>query len=525
MVPKRMAVACLAVFATCFIHAAERVEVDLRQLAKAARAEYAKPVRPGVPGKRPFWNKYSRRFMYAPAFDFKPLGGAAKYRFTVVHEATKRVWRFEADRPWAALSWVWLDVPVGYVTVTVEALDGTGRAFATVGQRRFWRAAMWDGLMPQAVRSYAESARLGLRFLFREKHVQNWLKTGKPDPGYTLYCYPSKIMGAVIQGMVLYAKMAPADEAKRAVEIARRVADFLISISYGEDTAYPYFPPTYLGDKAAAKRYAGQIMIFYPTRPANAYLDLYDVTGEKKYFQAALRIADTYVKTQLPEGSWPLKVMAKTGKPVVPNICVPIEMVMLFDRLIGQYRQGRYKAARDKAWRWILENPMKTYNWQAQFEDVHPAPPYKNLARDLPCTVAGYIFRRYKSDPDLVAAAEEMVRFAEDQFVVWREPMPQPRRKVEAWHLPGVLEQYYYYVPIDASAAQMIIAWHDAYRATGKPLYLAKMRAMANQMTRVQYQDTGQFPTYWWDRPRGYWFNCAVWDAVALLHVIELSPK
>jgi len=71
----------------------------------------------------------------------------------------------------------------------------------------------------------------------------------------------------------------------------------------------------------------------------------------------------------------------------------------------------------------------------------------------------------------------------------------------------------------------MIMAWHDAYRATGKLMYLAKMRALANQMTRVQFQDTGQFPTYWWGRGRGYWLNCAVFDALALTKVAALSPK
>ncbi len=510
-------------FALCSQAAA--AELDLAKLAAEARAEYAKPVRPGIPGQRPFWNIYSRRFMFAPAFDFKPLPKAAGYRFTVVSEETKRVFTFRADRPYAALSPVWNEVPVGYARVVVEALDSSSRPYATAGQRRFWRAAMWDGRMPAAVRSYRESARLGLRFLFREKHVQNWLETGRPDPSYKLYCYPSKIMGALIQGMVMYAKIAPAEEAQAAIDIARRVADFLISISYGEDTAYPGFPPTYRGQALTAKRYAGQIMIFYPTRPANAYLDLYELTGLRKYFEAAKRIADTYVKTQLPSGSWPLKVEAKTGKPVVPNICLPIEIVRLFDRLIERYGLTQYRPARDKAWQWILNNPMKTYNWQAQFEDVHPAPPYKNMARDVPCAVASYLFERYRSDPSAVAAAEELLRFAEDQFVVWSKPMPSRWSKRGDWLLPCVLEQYYYYTPIDASAAQMIMAWHAAYRATGKQLYLAKLRAMANQMTRAQFPDTGQFPTYWWDKVRSYWLNCAVIDATAMLQVADLSPK
>ena len=46
--------------------------------AKAV-AESLEPIRPGVPGKRPFWNEYSPQFKYAPSFDFKPVPGASRY--------------------------------------------------------------------------------------------------------------------------------------------------------------------------------------------------------------------------------------------------------------------------------------------------------------------------------------------------------------------------------------------------------------------------------------------------------------
>lgn len=500
--------------------------IDTMQLRAQATEEYTRPVRPGIPGERPFWNKYSRRFMYAPAFDFAPVLGAVKYRFTVTCGADGSTHRFEASVPYAALSPVWTGLPIGFATVVCEGVDASGRVLSKAGERRFYRAAMWDGTIPAATRSYGESARLGLRFLFREKHVQQWLASGQPDPNYVLYCYPSKIMGALIQAMLLFSKIAPPHEASSALAIARKVADFLISISYGQDTTYPYFPPTYRGQALAAKRFAGQLMIFYPTRPANAYLDLFDATGDHEYFDAAKRIAHTYAKTQLPSGSWYLKVDAQTGKPVCPNICIPIEMVELFDRLIEQYGQVQYREARDKAWAWIMQNPMRTYNWQGQFEDVQPMPPYRNLARDTACAVANYLFRRFKNDPNAMAQAEELVRFAEDQFVVWAKPVPTRWSNKADWFLPAVLEQYVYYTPIDASAAQMIAAWHEAYRAMGKPIYLAKMRAMANQMTRVQHPDTGQYPTYWRKpRPGSYWLNCATIDAIVMYRIAYLSPQ
>jgi len=40
------------------------------ELSKQAKEEANTPIRPGLPGKQPFWNGYARKFMYAPAFDF-----------------------------------------------------------------------------------------------------------------------------------------------------------------------------------------------------------------------------------------------------------------------------------------------------------------------------------------------------------------------------------------------------------------------------------------------------------------------
>ena len=55
-----------------------------------AREDYAHAIRPGGVDGSPFWNKYSRMFMYPPAFDFSKGGpGTVKYRFTVLMSSTR----------------------------------------------------------------------------------------------------------------------------------------------------------------------------------------------------------------------------------------------------------------------------------------------------------------------------------------------------------------------------------------------------------------------------------------------------
>jgi hypothetical protein len=44
---------------------------------------FATPVRPGLPGHIPFWNQFSRRFIFPPAFEFVDSTNAPSYRFTV----------------------------------------------------------------------------------------------------------------------------------------------------------------------------------------------------------------------------------------------------------------------------------------------------------------------------------------------------------------------------------------------------------------------------------------------------------
>ncbi len=45
-------------------------------------------------------------------------------------------------------------------------------------------------------------------------------------------------------------------------------------------------------------------------------------------------------------------------------------------------KDEKYLAAvRDKAIAWMMQNPVRTWNWQGQFEDVKALPPYENLTK------------------------------------------------------------------------------------------------------------------------------------------------
>ena len=234
-----------------------------------------------------------------------------------------------------------MELPVGYVDLTVEALDSEGKVLTTTGTRHFYKASTFRGPYHQPARDYDVSARLALEYLFNKSWLQNWITDGTPDKSYSLYCYPSKMIGSIIEGMILYGELAPANR-DRALLIARKAADYLIRVCRNPDDApLAYLPPTYdpehikkpenMGEndsnweyaQNAAVKYRGQIMLTYPPQVALSYLNLFDITGDSVYYKTAVNIADTYARIQNDSGLWPLKAFIADGNPVVENSAEP----------------------------------------------------------------------------------------------------------------------------------------------------------------------------------------------------------
>ncbi len=505
---------------------------DREALHGQALEESLLPVRPGVPGKTAFWNGNASQFIYAPAFDFSPVAGAAAYRFSAVSAADSRTYTFQAADPWATLAPVWKELPVGYVDLEVTGLDKAGKAVGTAGKRRFYRSAVFAGPYRENPQyNYRESAQRALGYLFHHRYLQNWITAGAPDTAYFLYCYPSKMEAAIIQGMLLYSRLAPEDSAA-AMKVAINAGKYLISRSLPAGSPLEFFPPTYdpafLSQELARKTndasllYREQVMLSYPPQAALAYLDLYGVTADSCFLKAAVRIADTFARIQQPDGNWPLKMNLVTGEAVGSN-CVRVgKIIELFSRLKHDFGLDRYESCSRAAWPNYLR-PFESFNFEAQFEDVPPTEPYHNLSHYGAVEGANHYLDQAAEHPENLGLAREFLRFAEDQFVVWERPCPDPGpdwRKKDAsdWITPCALEQYDYYVPIDASAANFIDVFLKAFQVTGDRLFLAKAVSLANSMVAVQEETGGHYPTYWWESryklsDRFGWINCAISSA------------
>lgn len=519
--------------------------LDKAQLAIQALDESAIPIRPGKPGESEFWNRRASRFIHAPSFEFAPLKGAARYRFTLVPDDGGEPTAFEAEQPWETLAPVWVGLPVGDYSLTVEGIGPDGEVVETAGKRGFYRAATFAGPYGDPAVDYRECARRGLKFLFDSDIIQNWLEHGKPDPRYSLYCYPSKMIAAVIRGMLVYSLLEPSDSAV-AVEAALEAARYLIAASEPAGAALEYFPPTYDSTHTdttvlyendidypyafnTVKKYHGQVMLLYPAAVAGAYLDLFERTGDPALVEAARGIADTYARIQSPDGNWPLKLYFEDGSPVVDNLVNPSRIISLLERLEKHHSPGRYPAALEAA-RANVHEAFERFEFEGQFEDIEPDERFENLSHYPATGSARRLLKAAEQNPDkYIPLAIEAIRFAEDQFVIWERPLPVPRpdgsRNSKGWFTPCVLEQYECYLPVDASAADMIETYGRAYAVTGRDIFLAKAVSLANQMTLMQDEATGLMPT-WWEKG-GWkaigWINCAIADAETLLEFAELT--
>ena len=139
-------------FALLIISSCQKKEKDgFEALNAQAAEEYLQPLRPGYEGKNPYWNVFAKRFLYAPAFDFKEIEGAKEYKFDLKNPESGESWSFTAEKPWAPLSPVWNDIPVGDINLSVLAIGEKGQVLDTAGKREFFRDFPFHGPYNNAV--------------------------------------------------------------------------------------------------------------------------------------------------------------------------------------------------------------------------------------------------------------------------------------------------------------------------------------------------------------------------------------
>ena len=528
--------------------------------AVGAKEDTTVPVKPGCTAKSiPFWNGYATLFRYAPAFEFKAVPGATRYRFTLTGADATESASFLAESPEAPLSPVWKTLANRQWTVACEGLDAKGGVVGKAGERKFVKTAAFDEVkFSPAARPYREAARMIYEYMTSLPAMKTLVETGVPDQTYQHNAYPSKTHAAHIKAMLEWAAFDPKNREK-AMRFARASGDYLLSQLEPSDAPLAFWPPTYgrkpleydpkanggknrpamVGnDPEGAAKYRGQVMTVYPANVGVQLVALAKATGQKNYLEAAKGIGETYLKIRRADGTWALKYWLATGEVECPNPLVPTRPMVLFESLADATGSEKWRKAADECFKWLEKGPLTDWNWDGQFEDIQPRPPYQDLTKHNAIEAMFHLLKRRGGSPAARKLAREILRWSEDQFVFWESPcapggnVPRPAGVKplypSGWHYPSVYEQYSCYISIDSSAAKMIFAYLAMYRAEKTPLDLAKAKALADAITQVQ-EPSGRVPTFWaakdhWISDVRYdWLNCMASSATALLNVAEVD--
>jgi hypothetical protein len=150
-----------------------------------------------------------------------------------------------------------------------------------------------------------------------------------------------------------------------------------------------------------------------------AYLRLYEMTGNTKYLQEAIRCADALLKNFQPgdetHSPWPVRCYARDGKaeggPMGPYSANVIEPIMLFDELmrLGQGDVAGYARVRQGAWDWFQKYPLANNVWVGYFEDVVPS--MQNMNQVIPLEFARYVLLHPDKDPQWRDHAQRMIEW------------------------------------------------------------------------------------------------------------------
>ena len=186
--------------------------------------------------------------------------------------------------------------------------------------------------------------------------------------GIAQLAFPARHHAYFIRTFLLYYKHTGE---KEWLVRARDLADWNLAHSTPADAVYANIPysayvdgkPTGSADKNSTE----------PDKAAfigSAYIALYEATSEKKYLDAAKAIAETLVKRQNKDGSWPFRVIPGDGKVYQEFGGAPVFYVEFFENILRHETKASYQDAHDRALKLMLERNVEKDLWGIYHEDV-----------------------------------------------------------------------------------------------------------------------------------------------------------
>lgn len=277
---------------------------------------------------------------------------------------------------------------------------------------------------PEKNRGYDKVLRLGWDFIEHKVPVDTRHKTGLKIylinsvfddttlQGSNWQHDPAMVFGTFVDSLVAWYPYSGDDEATRAV---RGMLDHILDHgTTPADWDWPRVPfatncdddPDYgrcLQDMP--REFYGGIETDKVGELGIGYALFYEMTGERKYLDAAVRCGEALAKHvragDAEHTPWPFRVNAHTGEVLAGEefggiVASPLR---LFDELIRLQAgdTAAFQKAREAAWKWLLDQPLNRRSrawdkWSGYFEDVPKDT--ENVNQAAPTYTAYYILTR-----------------------------------------------------------------------------------------------------------------------------------
>jgi hypothetical protein len=278
-----------------------------------------------------------------------------------------------------------------------------------------------------------------------------------------------------------------------AMRIVRDLIDY--TLDHGTSSpeyAWPDFPYTtanagdtlFRGFSDHPVLVTDEIQVDHAGEMGLTYLRMYQYTGENKYLEAALNVADVLAKYSrtgtATESVWPYRVVMSDGRIVAQYGANWTGCFMLLDNLIraGIGNVNAYIAARQKARDFILQYPMKTGYWTDGHTDTDVnSNTYKSNLSASNATLC--MFDYPELDPDWQSNIPRLIKWTEDNFVF----RSRPGEPSIMWGANIVGEQDTFLVKMDYQTARYAASCARWYAISGDESYKEKAYRALNWVT------------------------------------------
>lgn len=243
------------------------------------------------------------------------------------------------------------------------------------------------------------------------------------------------------------------------LDAACQLADWEIVHSTPADSAVPNMPySTTVGGKMGGFQDADAIMLDKAGMMGLVYMSLFKRSHDDKYLEAAIKIGESLLRTQLPEGRWRNRVSPKDGTIRQDYTSNQIFDIMLMDKLEEATGEKRFAESSRKALAWLLAGPVKDYRWTGFYEDVGPTE--VSIGNWDAILTARYLVAHHDENPEYLPLAKEISDWVFTTFAVKYD---------NKW--PAICEQTLCSAPMNCHTFNYANLLVDLYEATGDESY------------------------------------------------------